>query len=830
MLAPQTPACADQLDVTFLNGLRQRRLYELAEAYCTDRLSRAPPRSPAQAELTVELIRTLAQHAIDAPAQDRERLWASAHAVAAGFLRSAPPHPRADLVRFQDALTLLARGEIIRQDHEAGIARGEQLELGRQTLRQAASQLETLSRSLTSQLPLRRRAAPAAGELTADEMTRLEESVRVQLTRANKNRALLFDRGSDDRTALLLASMTELDRLLPQFPADEPLAVAIRLELAECQRLLGHHHEAAALAAALDVDGGAPPARARARAELIRVAIARGDLGEAQRLVQPNPTLADASSPDLDFARFEALLAQARAAAEGERISPGDRALPTEQARKYQQQAGQAAELLEKTHGPFWGRRASQMLISALPRGAMASAELLARAADGLYLQGDLEQAIAAYDAAAAQARSQGDLQAAFELAYKAALIEQRRERQLPAANRLRILAKSMPTHPQASTAHLRAAWSAAQAARAEPSAQSVYEELLDEHLALWPAAESANQARIWLGKVCDAKQDWRGAIEAYARVSRASPHYAGAMGGLATAWREQLAALAAAGQPTTDVATEAIPFFRAAVTGPENHWPDRWTGADRAAALAAAELIVAYQPGRASDAEDLLRRAIAGSFDAPPAWQTAAQAQLVLALAAQGSRQNDALAELRAIGAGSSEEMLAVLDGLSQIAARAGERARPQIANVQLAAIAMIADGRGRPSVDQQTTLARIRADALASVGRRDEALAAYEQLARDNPQTGAVQEGYARLLLSSSVPGQLKQALDQWRIVASRTRPRTTRWYEAKYSVALAQYKLGDRESAATLLRYLLETPPGVQGTEWEASYSDLLKKCER
>src|SRR5439155_24189501 len=140
-----------------------------------------------------------------------------------------------------------------------------------------------------------------------------------------------------------------------------------------------------------------------------------------------------------------------------------------------------------------------------------------------------------------------------------------------------------------------------------------------------------------------------------------ASPHYASAITSLVRCWREELAALDAAGKPTADAAAQAIAFFRRAITGGDNRWPERWTDADRAAALAAAELIVAYQPGSASDAEHLLRRALAGSFDVPAVWQAAAHAQLVVALAAQGGRQNDALAELRAIGATSGDQMLAV-------------------------------------------------------------------------------------------------------------------------------------------------------------------------
>jgi hypothetical protein len=50
-----------------------------------------------------------------------------------------------------------------------------------------------------------------------------------------------------------------------------------------------------------------------------------------------------------------------------------------------------------------------------------------------------------------------------------------------------------------------------------------------------------------------------------------------------------------------------------------------------------------------------------------------------------------------------------------------------------------------------------------------------------------------------------------------------------QAKYSVALAQLKLGDKASAAALLAYVLETPPGLAGNAWEAKYRDLLAKCQ-
>src|SRR5437764_14929792 len=99
LLCP-TAALSDTGDTRFLEGLRERRLFELAEAYCADRLSRVAQDNPAQAELTSELIRTLSLHAINAAPHERAELWNKARAAAAGFLRRTPPHPRAIVVRF----------------------------------------------------------------------------------------------------------------------------------------------------------------------------------------------------------------------------------------------------------------------------------------------------------------------------------------------------------------------------------------------------------------------------------------------------------------------------------------------------------------------------------------------------------------------------------------------------------------------------------------------------------------------------------------------------------------------------------------------------------
>jgi tetratricopeptide (TPR) repeat protein len=265
--------------------------------------------------------------------------------------------------------------------------------------------------------------------------------------------------------------------------------------------------------------------------------------------------------------------------------------------------------------------------------------------------------------------------------------------------------------------------------------------------------------------------------------VPRTSEHAAAAVAGLARASQRQLLKLAAAGENTSDAAEQAINRL-SAFTEVNNN-----SAADRTAALAGAELVLTYAPKRAAEAEVWLKEALSSAGDADADWKAAAQAQLAIALTSQGGKAEESLELLRQLGA-----------------------------------------DRSRLSGDLRDALARAEAESLAASGRRDEALALYRKLVAAHPDSGPLQEGYAALLLAGDDKDSLTVALAQWRIIASRSKPRTDRWWQAKYSVALAQFKLGDKAGAATLLRYVLHTPPGLAGTAWEEKFTALLEECER
>ena len=118
--------------------------------------------------------------------------------------------------------------------------------------------------------------------------------------------------------------------------------------------------------------------------------------------------------------------------------------------------------------------------------------------------------------------------------------------------------------------------------------------------------------------------------------------------------------------------------------------------------------------------------------------------------------------------------------------------------------------------------------AEALAAAGRRNEALAAYKSLAAERADDATIQRGYGRLLLAAD--DQLPAALAQWRLVEQKSRPGTPGWFEAKYSIALAHERAGEKRQAARVVTLLAALYPELGGKETAAKFRELLTRCQK
>jgi len=169
----------------------------------------------------------------------------------------------------------------------------------------------------------------------------------------------------------------------------------------------------------------------------------------------------------------------------------------------------------------------------------------------------------------------------------------------------------------------------------------------------------------------------------------------------------------------------------------------------------------------------------------------------------------------------------LQLFDQLSQLLESATAKSRPALAEIELEVIALLQMKQSDLTAMQRVRIERGAAAALAAAGRHDEAVAASTELARRHPEDGTIQEEYAQLLLEGRDPASWRLALDQWRRVAAKSKPRSSRWFRAKYSIALAEIKLGDKAAAGKLIQYLQATEDLSQ-SGLQAEFVELLSRC--
>src|SRR5262249_55562307 len=154
---------------------------------------------------------------------------------------------------------------------------------------------------------------------------------------------------------------------------------------------------------------------------------------------------------------------------------------------------------------------------------------------------------------------------------------------------------------------------------------------------------------------------------------------------------------------------------------------------------------------------EDVLNTALSNATDAPDEWQTTARTLLVAALAAQG-RMDEAVKALGRISGGTPADLLLMLEELTKASQRVDPKLREQLAKLELKTLSSL--DAAQLNAQQRDAVDRIRARALADLGKPAEALVLLEKLAKQHPNDGQIQEDYATLLDDSTDPEQQRKA----------------------------------------------------------------------
>ena len=807
----------NQTEERFIAGLLERQLYPLAEQYCQDQLQQDHLSSSERTTLAVALSQTYVAWAENGPPAERSNHWNSAIHVMDRLLTADEDDSYLLLARRQEALVHLNRGTFAHEEANTSQDAAPFLQTARDQLRKSIGLFENLLLDVSRQLGRSNHAQGNQSQLTENQLRQLKRKVRGELADALMNQAICYPDSSPDRINALQKAQEILVSLAV---AQRPLEWNSRVHYLACLRLLGEvtlFHERAEKYLAEQ-----PPNDIGAR---IQMQLARQFLREdkftlaIEQLNGARPT-GRHTRAECDLLELKILLTAAKRD-------------ETENAKVWQQRATNLASSIEREHTPYWNRRAESLIGHHVAATSIKqNAEMIARAADGLYRTGRIEESLNLYDRAAERAVREGHAERALQFSHTAAMIEQTEKHYLAASQRFLKIARSTDAQGDAAEAHLMGIYNYAQAIRQQSDPElKTYLTLLQEHLTSWPKSTTANAARLWLGKMYQSEQQWGKAAKLFAEVAPSSKQFPGAVAGAARCYEKDCQELSSRHDSSMPVkATRAANHLERVARNLLHGKLDRLNVTTALiAANTSARLRMQYTSKGFSQSERLLH----DIFKHPINENADLLAQLrllqVYALAGQAGRQAEAKKIFNNLKVPDAQHLLWLLERLNTLMATVQGTDRVAVSDLFLDCFELLE--KEQIQVDNNKTLEFELGyvTALKAVGDRQQSFPRIKALAKDNPKNGKIQAAYASLLLEQSDRSAWSDALKKWREIETRSRRMSQEWFEAKYGQARAKYKLGETQQAARIIRITQVLHPDLGGAAMAKRFRALLALCD-
>jgi thioredoxin-like negative regulator of GroEL len=796
MLAPTILFADVTADQARIDKFLKQRNFDRAEFICRERLSDSRISTRDRAAYTIELLRVVSRQAEVAAREERQAIFASADREIAKYLNYDRDSPQRLLVRFQAALLTRLKAVLRQYDRPRSVTAAADPAILKD-FRDTNRQLRMLSRDVEEGLRRDRNRDPNKEErLTRKELTNLRARILLELGKTYQQQADAYPIGSDDRILAATESVQYLQKLSPA-SLSEAMWASSQLKLLAGYRIKGDWVGAAKLLRSFAAQSSSPSTRLGIHAELLRIAHKQQNWKRLEQLLVSQPN--DAATSQMSTrAEWSLAVIESYLGLAVETKGQGN-------ARAATDWEGRATALLDERReefGLFWVRRVQSVMAAAIDNGearGSASTSLLVHAAEGLYREGKLTEAMVAYDKAAGLAREEGDLVQAFELGRTAAGIRLKSGDRSAARKLFRDVALSYREYAKAPETHLLAIKLAAAGSGDEGSGK--YAALLEEHLEAWPTSEVSSTVYYWRAQGRQTQSDWLAATRDYLLVRDESRFAEDAMQSAidcALRWLDTKPAL-------IDVQRLVERFVRYGARSNRD--------AGTLAEIGALQLSLQQDFDSANLMTRLGERL---GTDQPvaerPAWHNTAHRLLVIAHARRqdSTSATRELAEVRDLSPAEWTALLQELVGLP---------ASPDI-NALLGQV--IARGHGF-NATQKRKWDALRAQALMASGKSQEAERLYKSLIAANKNDGAAHEGYAKLLAASA---QWEKSIAAYRHLAAHSQTATDRWFRAKLGIANGLAKSGQTNRAAEVVRLLEVLHPELGGAELREKFKSLLR----
>ena len=842
-LVLQAQSGSDPQTARYFQQLRQRRLFSVAEQLGLDRLA-DPLLHPAERiQVSVELSKTYAEHARFTSGDEHNQYWQLAEDVIDEALAKSAEQPRRLLLDVQRASLPALRGEFLRGQIELFPYDKTLRKQTIDTLKSALERLKPLEVALAQQhrqLTTKKQRGPEG--LATYEVHDLHAEVRFRLAMALEELAQALDRFSPERTPALRDAARWLEILSEARPGD-PFKIPAKIRLAENHRLREDLTGADILLKELEEESLPPELDAERLAERIRWLIAQGQLPEAAKRLQEDRRGSAQVTGELAFLNVEVLFGLWQIAEKKQDADAGDRLMKLIES--YVKQT-------EQTIGGYWGYRTSLLwehLQKAQKYGTHA-AEILRRA-EARYAAGEIQPALEDYSLAAELALKNNKPEIAFEIGYPRASILLQTGKFSEAEASFRELVQHFPKNPRTPNAHLLEAYCLGKLYEEMPtqSRREDYIKALTEHVETYPDHQTAGDAYWMMGLFEEERRQVTLALKAYREVSADHRRGPAAQIAVARCYEKVLSRLGDLEQTAEDAQKPALQkkttewenaadaeLGRLIQSYPQEPQPLTQEQAEVALILARLQL-TRTQPSY-SRADSLLERILVSGTQRKSENNSAADWNRILKIARQlrivslAGQGLSGRAEMlvKELSDSSTEEVLGVMDGLTQVAASADLGTRRKLGELQLQTAEELNRRRDQLSPAERERLDHCRAQAYLATNRSEEALKIYDQMLAAQPKSRSLKTRIATLLAETDNQTSMTKAKDLWRAMESQAKPGSLEWLEARYQVARLCWKLGQTEECRKLVGVTRLLYPQLGNAELRSQYQELQSKVEK
>ncbi|MEM7784040.1 MAG: hypothetical protein AAF623_11850 [Planctomycetota bacterium] len=814
-------------DQKVIDGLRRRRLFDLVDQYCQQRLDVETSQS-GKAVIYIEWIKSLTTQAILTPVSERPQAWLRIENKLKEFEQKGSAYPRVILVRIQYLLSRIAKVRLILQEMESDMAQTDAKAIALTELRAARKMITSLESDVESAIPLARRRSNDPDRLSVEQLINLQKYIAFQEAICNLNRARLFQSDQPEekreRADALFNFRNSLKQVQQNASPKELLWWQAKVSELEFLML---QQEVLELKSKIDQlqKYRVPQTMVQPILEqkLLAASVLGNDaftskvLAEYQEVQEP--------TPEVELALVELAV----------QLSNGKNN-PAEKDR-WLKLATTTTRNIESRQGAYWGRRAELLLITVVAKktdtGTRRSDDgmtqpgesnanesqmaVLVRLGDQSSRQGRYADALKAYNQAISMAQTLNKEQVELQLGIKMGQIFEKQGQPTKAGNQLVATARRNPKLPLSSSVHLRGCWNLAKAlSQSDQDSVQKFKTLLEEHINLFRNAVTVDQAISYLGNQLEREGNWEGALDEYLKAS--SEALSDLSPAIARCSRNQMKQWYQSQSSVRVNVAKWIDKIRAVRIQTAN---DRSVGR---LYLVELELRMLFGQQRVDPTAlsrlDKIRKQDTERFKTAMAIYLAIQSVSDPVQAA--SRLNELPTETMEIFSTCDSLLIAMLKANNLYT----QSERTGILNFRLAMIIRAIES-SEPSnrIGWQIK----QSDTLVELGRNREAQNVLKQLEEKLPKNAKIQMQIARVLSDTQDDGQQAQALDRWRRLASRLKPNTENWFEAKYNVASLLFKLNRKSEACKLLKFIQAIPPGWQGSKFKSDFEALLRKCE-